>query len=564
MRTRTPLLAITALAALLELTPAATAATPFTAGFGFGHDLAVGSDGTGHVVWLQDEEPGDRVHYCRVPAGGSACDSESDVFSFPGPTTTAFSIGDQAQVFTPAPNKVVILASCFTCGAGSSNDRVFRWTSTNNGVSFGAPVEIGDIALNGQAGHIETGNPLNDITLGVEGGRFEAMNGTAPPETADQSLGGSSSFVYGSAVVYDPTTGKAVHVVNSLDTVRFAYLTDLSPTVAELNALPTAPLADNEWHTANSLASPEGDNDETHLSVGPRGIFLSYEFFVPGNSHIGIRKFDAASNSFGSPVYAEGSDPIDDNSLDYPFQSQDASGRLHVVWRTLHDDNRLRYARSDDGGATFTPAANVAIKETFLDPIVESGPAGSGPGFAVWKGIGSSDIRVVPIDPQPEPAAPGGPGGGGPDTTPPTGGSLGIGDSTLFPGQGTSFTFTSSEAGLARLTVEKQVPGLRMRVRGRMRCVPRTRKRLRALRRQAGSPAAFRRLLRQRRCKAYKRIGSIQRAVAPGQNQIAWNGRIAGRRLRPGRYRALLVITDSAGNKSSVERIRFRVLRRRR
>ena len=117
---------------------------------------------------------------------------------------------------------------------------------------------------------------------------------------------------------------------------------------------------------------------------------------------------------------------------------------------------------------------------------------------------------------------------------------------------------------MAKLTVQKQVPGLRMKIRGRLRCVPQTRKRLRALRRQAGSPAAFRRLLRKRRCKAYKRIGSIQRAVAPGQNTINWNGRIAGRRLRPGRYRALLVITDSAGNKSSVERIRFRVLRRRR
>ena len=79
--------------------------------------------------------------------------------------------------------------------------------------------------------------------------------------------------------------------------------------------------------------------------------------------------------------------------------------------------------------------------------------------------------------------------------------------------------------------------------------------------RQAGSLAEFRRSLRKRRCKAYKRIGSIRQAVAPGQNTIQWNGRIAGRRLRPGRYRALLVITDSAGNKSRIERIRFRVLR---
>ena len=52
--------------------------------------------------------------------------------------------------------------------------------------------------------------------------------------------------------------------------------------------------------------------------------------------------------------------------------------------------------------------------------------------------------------------------------------------------------------------------------------------------------------------------------VTAGSNTIYFSGRIAGRRLRPGRYRALLKITDTAGNVSRVERIRFRVLRRRR
>jgi hypothetical protein len=61
-----------------------------------------------------------------------------------------------------------------------------------------------------------------------------------------------------------------------------------------------------------------------------------------------------------------------------------------------------------------------------------------------------------------------------------------------------------------------------------------------------------------------KRIGSIRQAVTPGRNTIRFDGRIAGRGLRPGRYRALLVITDSAGNVSRTERINFRVLRRRR
>ncbi len=196
--------------------------------------------------------------------------------------------------------------------------------------------------------------------------------------------------------------------------------------------------------------------------------------------------------------------------------------------------------------------------------MVEAGPDGTG--FVVWRS-GSDDPRRARSIRSPSRPAPGGPGGpGGPDTTRPVAGDLGIGDSTLTPGQGTSFTFTSSEAGLATLTVQKQVKGLKVRVRGSTRrsCVPQTRRRLRALRRSAGSQAAFRRLLRQRRCRAYKRIGRIQQAVTPGQNTIVFNGRIAGRALRAGRYRALLVITDSAGNVSRVEQIRFRVLRRRR
>ena len=167
---------------------------------------------------------------------------------------------------------------------------------------------------------------------------------------------------------------------------------------------------------------------------------------------------------------------------------------------------------------------------------------------------------MVPIDPQPEPAGP----GGGPDTTRPTAGGFSIGDSTLFPGDGTSFSFNSSEAGVAVLTIQKRVKGMRVRIRGRRRCVPQTRARLRALRRSAGSDAAFRRRLRRSRCTAYKRIGSIRQTVSPGRNTIRFSGRIAGRRLRPGRYRALLVITDTAGNVSRVERINFRVLRRRR
>jgi hypothetical protein len=70
--------------------------------------------------------------------------------------------------------------------------------------------------------------------------------------------------------------------------------------------------------------------------------------------------------------------------------------------------------------------------------------------------------------------------------------------------------------------------------------------------------------VRRSRCKADKRIGSITERVVAGENTIVFSGRIAGRRLRPGGYRATLVIRDLAGNVSRAERVRFRVLRPRR
>ena len=263
-----------------------------------------------------------------------------------------------------------------------------------------------------------------NLSLGVEGSPFQATDPAAPsPDILTPTLATGGLFVYSPAVIYNETLDRAVYATNDLDTVKYAYRADATPTAAELNNVAN-------WQTERLLSSPEGDNDETALSSGPSGILLTYKWFVPNDNRLGLRKFDPVSNTFGGPLYIEGANPIDNNSLDYPYHSQDGSGRIHVVWRSLHDDGRLRYSRSDDGGATFSAAANLAIKESFIDPIVEA--ASTGAGFAAWKGTGSSAIRVVPIDPQPEPSGP----GGGPDTTAPTAGGFSIGDSTLFPGAG--------------------------------------------------------------------------------------------------------------------------------
>ncbi len=556
MKARTPLLSLLALGALLALAPATQAATPFTAGTGGGHDLAVGSDGTGHLVWVT-EEADDRIGYCRIPAGGSACDSESTFLNFPGATSSSPS--PHAQVFTPAVGKVVILAACTQCTL--SPQRTFRFISTNNGVSFDAGTEVGNLQLNGQASYVNSG----DLALSVSGSVFQGQDDT-PASSTTLTLG-QSGAVFDASTAVDPGGVKAVYAVNDLDDVQYWVFTDPSGTATitrdELND--NTPAFDN-WGDAGGvkfLSAPEGNNDETRLDSGPNGIYLTYRYSQPTENQIRLRRFDSTTGTFGAATSIEGPNAIENSGIGESMHSQDVSGRLHVVWRSLYDGNRLRYTHSDVAGASFTPAANLATRETFFSPMVEAGPAGTG--FAVWRSSGSA-IRLVPIDPQPEPAGPGGggPGGAGPDTTRPTAGGFGIGDSTLFPGDGTSFTFNSSEAGQAVLTIQKRVKGLKVRIKGRRRCVPQTRSRLRALRRRAGSDAAFRRLVRQRRCRAYKRIGSIRQTVSPGRNTIRFSGRIAGRRLRPGRYRALLVITDTAGNVSRTERINFRVLRRRR
>ena len=124
--------------ACLAIPASAQAATPFTAGSGASPDVAVGSDGTGHVVWQTGGE-NDQVGYCRVSAEATAC-NRTELLNFLG--STGAQAAGVARVFTPAPEKVVIVAGCWACPTGT-NDRTYRWISTNNGTSFSAAVEIG-------------------------------------------------------------------------------------------------------------------------------------------------------------------------------------------------------------------------------------------------------------------------------------------------------------------------------------------------------------------------------------------------------------------------------------
>jgi hypothetical protein len=108
--------------------------------------------------------------------------------------------------------------------------------------------------------------------------------------------------------------------------------------------------------------------------------------------------------------------------------------------------------------------------------------------------------------------------------------------------KGTTFVFTSSEAGTATITISRAAQGRR---RGR-RCVKTTKKNRKA-----------------RKCTRYTaaRPPLTRRAVA-GANAVPFSGRIGTKALKPGSYRATIVVADAAGNRSQAKSIGFKVVKK--
>jgi hypothetical protein len=385
-----------AVLALLAMAGPAPAATPFTAGAGGNPSVAVGSDGSGHVVWATPNPT--QVGYCRAAAGAAAC-NRSLLLPFPG-APNAQTTG-RPVVFTPAANTIVIVAGCWNCTG--STDRTFKWTSTNNGESFGAPTQIGTgITTEGSGTWIEDAG----IFVGASGSRVKAAIADGD-DGVPYATGGV--FTYGPEVVRVGATSKLVAATNDLDIVKYGVYTGGSLAALNINDV-------TKWVKDQTLPAPEGDNSDTDLNSGPNGVYLTYRYFVPNDNRVGLRRFDPVTNTFGAPSYIEGANAIDNNSLDYPDTFQDASGRIHAVWRTLYDGQRLRYTVSDTAGANFSAVANLAKQEGFYHPALAAGADGKG--FAVWTPNNIGTVRIVALDPQPEPVTPPPPGGGG---TPPPG-----------------------------------------------------------------------------------------------------------------------------------------------
>ncbi|HET7507382.1 MAG TPA: PKD domain-containing protein [Solirubrobacterales bacterium] len=66
--------------------------------------------------------------------------------------------------------------------------------------------------------------------------------------------------------------------------------------------------------------------------------------------------------------------------------------------------------------------------------------------------------------------------------------------------------------------------------------------------------------IERKKGKRFKKFGSRPQAAKAGANKLKWNGKLKGKPLPPGRYRATVVATDKEGGRSLPKTVGFRIL----
>ena len=110
--------------------------------------------------------------------------------------------------------------------------------------------------------------------------------------------------------------------------------------------------------------------------------------------------------------------------------------------------------------------------------------------------------------------------------------------------RGTRFRYTLSEPARVTITIERRLPGRLVRVGTRRRCVKPTERNRKA-----------------RRCRRYRRVTRLVADKQAGRQTTPFTGRVRGRPLKPGAYRARLVAADALGARSKERRLALRVVR---
>jgi hypothetical protein len=217
----------------------------------------------------------------------------------------------------------------------------------------------------------------------------------------------------------------------------------------------------------------------------------------------------------------------------------------------------------------FTDAAAGDFRPKAGSPVIDAGTDDADLGSVDLDGktrkIGSAvDIGAFeyeppapPLPPLPPISTPG--GGAQPDVQLPVDGiapalsALGITNKTFAVGpqatpvaaraakKGTTFVYTLSEPATVTISIDQAQTGRRKG----SSCVKQTSKNRKA-----------------KKCTYYVSKGAISRAGTVGPNALPFSGRIGTKALKPGSYRAVLGAVDSAGNRSALKTVAFKIVKK--
>lgn len=340
--------------------------------------LAVGDSGVGHIVWNEQVQGDDILHYCRLPRGAKSCSPER-TFNLAGEDFEGPRVLYNDGLLT-----LVTSRCCFP------GDHLTILQSGDGGATFTAPR------------YIARPTTLSNFSPMGGGGNVAAGPGAFQLSTASSGSGGT---YFQAAPTAGPPTAVAAHVDDDVpgptaDTTSpsVAFADPLSPVVAfeQITSGKTFIRSYDGSGDYNSTLNWRptqfaGAGDEPRLAGGLGGLYLLYRVGKPGKQRYVSRRITPAGPGSKVEVSARGT-PI------FRAFSEDAGGTLHAAWVDNGKPDKLRYSRSANGKAFSEPKTLASGRDNLFNTDVGAGEDGGG--WGLWTtDSGTGAIKAAPFPP---------------------------------------------------------------------------------------------------------------------------------------------------------------------
>jgi hypothetical protein len=365
-------------AAALCFAPPAAAGS-FPVGPGSLPHVAVDAAGNGHVTWIESVGNADTFHYCKIPAGGTACTQQ---FSY----SDANQDVDGGYALLTNDGRILLVEA-----RGVSPARAkLLWTSTDGGASFTGPIQIGTLSANGaniagDALYV----PAGTLGLGSEAiftiGQIAGLNATFQATDLAANTTTEADLAPNVAASLGLQGNTLVAALSDFGTLDWSQYTGPAP--ATLDSLNTA----SNWSAPAAVGPRSAANTETILASGPAGIHLGYEVDAGGGqANLVVSRFTGTGWTTPSLIAAGAA---------HPDLFQDAGGRLHAIYKNGYNAELL-YSHTTGAGITAWTAPqtlDATPGDSYAFPQLATNAAGNG--YAVWAGVGG--VRAARIAPAP-------------------------------------------------------------------------------------------------------------------------------------------------------------------